>query len=71
MKEENKGLVQKAVDFVVGVAKTIAELAKLLLQALARAASAIPKILADPIGFVNHRLDASQKQPATMLLNLA
>ncbi|HEY9778927.1 MAG TPA: DUF4157 domain-containing protein [Leptolyngbyaceae cyanobacterium] len=54
MKEENKGLVQKAVEFVVGVVKTIAELAKLLLQALVRAASAIPKILADPIGFVKN-----------------
>ncbi|MDZ8085219.1 MAG: DUF4157 domain-containing protein [Nostoc sp. DedQUE12b] len=54
MKEENKGLVQKAIDFVVGVVKTIIELGKLLLQVLAKAASIIPKILQDPIGFLKN-----------------
>jgi len=54
MKEQNKGLVQKAVEFVVGVVTTIVELAKMLVQVLARAASAIPAILKDPIGFVKN-----------------
>ncbi len=70
MKEENKGLVQKAVDFVVGVAKTIAELAKMLLQALARAASVIPKILADPIGFVNNLVQAVKQGFLNFMKNI-
>jgi hypothetical protein len=54
MKEENKGLVQKAIDFVAGVAKTIGDLGKMLAQVLARAIGVLPQILDNPIGFFSN-----------------
>ncbi|MBD2358718.1 DUF4157 domain-containing protein [Tolypothrix sp. FACHB-123] len=58
MQEENKGLIQKAIDFIVGVIKTIIELAKMLLEVLARVASVIGGILKDPIGFLSNLFNA-------------
>jgi hypothetical protein len=58
MQEQNKGLIVKAIDFIVGVINTIVDLAKLLMTVLARAASAIPTILKDPIGFIRNLVDA-------------
>jgi len=54
MKEENKGLVDKAKDAIGGVIKTILELKEMLMGVLARAADAIDKIIKDPIGFVGN-----------------
>jgi hypothetical protein len=55
IKEEiSKGWIGKAIDFVVDVAKAIAELADLLLTVLARLASLIGEILAHPIRFLNN-----------------
>ncbi|MEV6824494.1 hypothetical protein [Amycolatopsis sp. NPDC051102] len=53
-KEKNKGLVDKAVDAVKGVIKTIMELKDLLLSVLAKAAQAVLLILGDPIGFLRN-----------------
>ena len=61
MQEENRGIIAKAIDFIVGVVKTIFELAQLLFTVLARAASAIPAILKDPIGFIRNLVDALKK----------
>ncbi|MGV0104142.1 eCIS core domain-containing protein [Nostoc sp. DSM 114160] len=58
MKAANKGLVQKAFDFVVGVIKTIIELTKMLLQVLARVAGVVGQILKDPIGFLTNLIQA-------------
>lgn len=58
MQEENKGLVAKAIDTVKGVIDTILQLKDMLLGVLARAASAIDKILKDPIGFLSNLLNA-------------
>ncbi|MEH2156551.1 eCIS core domain-containing protein [Nostoc sp.] len=58
MQEENKGLIQKAIAFIVGVIKTIIELAKMLLEVLARVASVIGSILKDPIGFLSNLFNA-------------
>ncbi|WP_406631347.1 hypothetical protein [Amycolatopsis sp. WGS_07] len=57
-KEKNKGLVDKAVDAVKGVIQTILELGRLLLSVLAKAASAVPLILANPIGFLGNLVTA-------------
>lgn len=54
MKAENCGFVDKALDAVVGVIKTILELKNLLLGVLAKAAGAIEKIITDPIGFLGN-----------------
>ncbi|MFF9540150.1 hypothetical protein ACF1BU_29015 [Streptomyces sp. NPDC014724] len=58
LQEANKGLVQKAKDAIVGVLKTINELKNLLLGILAKAASAIMKIIKDPIGFLGNLVRA-------------
>jgi hypothetical protein len=60
MKEENKGLVSKAVDAVKGIIKTIIELKNMLLNVLARAAAAIGLIIAHPIDFLGHLVDAGK-----------
>ncbi|MFJ5721972.1 hypothetical protein [Streptomyces sp. NPDC093149] len=58
LQEANKGLVQKAKDAIVGALKTINELKNLLLGILAKAASAIMKIIKDPIGFLGNLVRA-------------
>ncbi|MFJ7196067.1 MULTISPECIES: hypothetical protein [unclassified Streptomyces] len=58
LQEANKGLVDKAKDAIVGVIKTINELKNLLLGILAKAASAIMKIIKDPIGFLGNLVKA-------------
>jgi hypothetical protein len=57
-KEKNKGLVNKAIDAVKGVIKTILELKNLLLGVLRKAASAVMLILKDPIGFLKNLVGA-------------
>ncbi len=51
LREANKGLVQRAVEFVKGVIDTIKALVELFAKVLARVASVIGDILKDPIGF--------------------
>ena len=58
LQEENKGLLEKAIDAIVGVIKTIYELGKLLLRVLLKAASAIGDIVAHPIRFFGNLIDA-------------
>ncbi|MFI8434366.1 hypothetical protein ACIGJO_11545 [Streptomyces sp. NPDC079020] len=58
LQEANKGLIDKAMDAIVGVAKTINELKNLLFGILAKAGSAIMKILKDPIGFLGNLVKA-------------
>ncbi|MEH2194478.1 MAG: DUF4157 domain-containing protein [Nostoc sp.] len=58
MKEANKGFIQKAFDFIVGVIKTIIELTKMLLEVLARVAGVIGQILKNPIGFLSNLIQA-------------
>lgn len=53
----NKGLVEKALDAVVGVIKTIIALGEMLLSVLARAAEVVGDIIADPIGFLSNLVD--------------
>ncbi|MFN6525459.1 DUF4157 domain-containing protein [Nostoc sp. ChiSLP03a] len=58
MKAANKGFIQKAFDFIVGVIKTIIELTKMLLQVLARVAGVVGQILKDPISFLTNLIQA-------------
>ncbi|MDZ7963402.1 MAG: DUF4157 domain-containing protein [Nostoc sp. DedSLP03] len=58
MKAANQGLVQKALDAVVGVIKTIVELTKMLMQVLGRVAGVVEQILKDPIGFLGNLIQA-------------
>ncbi|WP_239009164.1 hypothetical protein [Streptomyces sp. CFMR 7] len=58
LQEANKGLIDKAKDAIAGVIKTINELKTLLLGILAKAASAIMKIIKDPIGFLGNLVTA-------------
>ena len=50
LQEENKGLIAKAVDSAKAVINTIRKLKDLLFDVLARAFSAIGKIIRHPIG---------------------
>ncbi|PSB22160.1 DUF4157 domain-containing protein [Phormidesmis priestleyi ULC007] len=61
MKAENRGLVDKAIDAIAGVIKTILALKNMLLDVLSKAASVIGKIIKDPIGFLGN-LVAGVKQ---------
>ncbi|NJM47379.1 MAG: DUF4157 domain-containing protein [Alkalinema sp. RU_4_3] len=61
MKAQNRGLVDAAFDAIGGVIKTILELKAMLMGVLAKAASAISKIIKDPIGFLGN-LVAGVKQ---------
>ncbi|MEH1857027.1 MAG: DUF4157 domain-containing protein [Nostoc sp.] len=58
MKAANKGFIQKAFDFIVGVIKTIIELTKMLLEVLARVAGVVGQILKNPIGFLTNLIQA-------------
>ncbi|MBD1934454.1 MULTISPECIES: eCIS core domain-containing protein [Cyanophyceae] len=54
MKASNRTWMDKALDAVGGVIKTIAELKNLLMGVLAKAAGAIENIIKDPIGFLGN-----------------
>ncbi len=54
MKAQNKGLVQKAMDAIGGVIKTILKLKDMLLSVLGSAISAVGKIIKNPIGFLSN-----------------
>jgi hypothetical protein len=56
--EENKGLWDKVKDAIGGAIQTILKLKDMLLGVLARAASAIGKIIKDPIGFLGNLVTA-------------
>ncbi|MEU3782318.1 HPC2 multi-domain protein [Streptomyces sp900129855] len=58
LQEENKGLIAKARDAVVGVIQTIIELKNMLLGVLAKAATAVMNIIKDPIGFLGNLVTA-------------
>ncbi|MFE6775596.1 HPC2 multi-domain protein [Streptomyces sp. NPDC057702] len=58
LQDANKGLIAKARDAIVGAIKTIMELKNLLMGILAKAASAIGKIIKDPIGFLGNLVKA-------------
>jgi Domain of unknown function (DUF4157)/DNA/RNA non-specific endonuclease len=58
MKEENSGLVHKVAGAIKGVIVAIGHLKDLLLNVLSRAASAIGLIIAHPISFLGHLVDA-------------
>ncbi|MET2717819.1 hypothetical protein ABXV03_19015 [Streptomyces harbinensis] len=54
LQEANKGLWDRVKDAVVGVIQTIIELTNALMGILAKAASAVSKIIKDPIGFLGN-----------------
>ncbi|MFJ1646068.1 hypothetical protein [Streptomyces sp. NPDC088258] len=58
LEEENKGIIAAVMDAVVGVIQTILELKNMLMGVLAKAASAIGKIIKDPIGFLKNLVSA-------------
>ncbi len=58
LKAENRGLIDKAIDATIGVAKMIYNLGKMLLRVLIKAAEAIGDIVAHPIRFLDNLIDA-------------
>jgi hypothetical protein len=58
LKSENKGLLDKAKDAVVGAVQTILKLKDMLLGVLARAAGAIGSIISKPIEFLGNLIAA-------------
>ena len=58
LQEENKGLIDKAIDFAKGVINTIRKLKDLLFDVLSRAIGAIGKIIRAPIKFLGNLVGA-------------
>ena len=58
LKAANKGLVDKAMDAIGGVIKTILEIKEMLASILAKAQDAINSIIKDPIGFLGNLISA-------------
>jgi hypothetical protein len=54
LKAANKGLVDRAIDAVAGVIRTIMKLKDMLTSVLARVADVVGKILKDPISFLGN-----------------
>ncbi len=54
LKAANRGIVDKALDAIGGVIKTIMQLKDMLLNVLSKAAGVIGDIIADPIGFLGN-----------------
>jgi hypothetical protein len=71
LQEANKGLIDKAKDAIVGAIKTINELKNLLLGILAKAVSAIMKIIKDPIGFLGNLVKAVGAGLQLFITNIA
>lgn len=71
MKAANRGLVDKAMDAVVGVVKTIMQLKDMLLGVLAKAASVIGDIIADPIGFLGNLINGIKSGLSRFVGNIA
>jgi hypothetical protein len=70
MKEANKGLIDKAKAFISDVINTILALKNMLLNVLARAASAIGLIIEDPIGFLGNLVAGVKKGIKNFLSNI-
>ena len=58
MQEENKGLVDEAEAAVGGAIEVVLKMKDMLLNVLSRAANAIDRIIADPIGFLEKLVNA-------------
>ena len=58
LESEHASLISKALSSVTGVLSTILEMKNLLLKVLAKAVATIKVIIADPIGFLGHLVDA-------------
>ncbi|MBD2037672.1 DUF4157 domain-containing protein [Leptolyngbya sp. FACHB-321] len=71
MKAENRGLVDKAIDAVAGVIKTILGLKNMLLNVLAKAASVIGKIIKDPIDFLSNLVSGVKRGFMNFVGNIA
>ncbi len=71
MKAANRGLVDKAIDAVAGVIKTIIQLKNMLLGVLAKAADVIGDIIADPIGFLGKLVDGIKAGLSRFVGNIA
>ena len=58
LEAEHSSLVSKALSSVTGVISTILEMKNLLMKVLAKAVATIKVIIADPIAFIGHLVDA-------------
>jgi hypothetical protein len=58
MREENKGLLDKAKDKVAGMVETLKKMEEMLAQLAAKAESVVDQILQDPIGFLGNLVNA-------------
>ena len=58
MREENKGLIEKAKDKIKGVIEAIGKIKDMLAQMAAKAAAVIGDIIAHPIRFLENLIDA-------------
>jgi hypothetical protein len=70
LKQANRGLVDRAMDAVVGAVQTILELKDLLLGVLRKAAAAAQHIVTDPIGFLGNLVSGVKQGFSNFLANI-
>jgi hypothetical protein len=70
LKAANQGLVDKAINAVVGVVKAILRLKDLLLNVLARIADVVTKIIKDPVGFLGNLISGVKLGLENFISNL-
>ncbi len=70
MQEENKGLVQKAVDAVEAVVGIVLKMKDMLMNVLSRAANAIGGIIAHPIKFLENLVGAVKAGLSKFVANI-
>jgi len=71
MKQADRGLLGRAFDAIEGAIRTILELKELLLGVLAKAASVIKTIIADPIGFLGNLIAGIKAGLSAFVGNIA
>src|SRR5215831_5824773 len=71
MREENKGLLDRAKDAIAGMVGTLLKLKEMLASLAAKAASVVGKILQDPIGFLGNLIGAVKRGLDQFVGNIA
>ena len=70
LKAANQGLIDKAVNFVKGVIRTIKKLKDMIVNVLSRIADVVMGIIKDPIGFLGNLIDGIKSGLDNFISNL-
>jgi Domain of unknown function (DUF2431) len=71
MREENKGLLDRAKDAIAGMIQTLEKMKEMLAALAAKAAGVVDRILQDPIGFLGNLIGAVRRGLDQFVGNIA